>query len=144
MVTVQPIWDKHCLTCHDGTEPKAGVRLTAIVRDGFAESYWSLCGGPGAFDGEATNPENAAKALVPRFGARNRIEVTPPGGLYGARGSRLLRMLRKGHQKVILADEELRRIATWIDCNAVFFGSYHPEVQAQELAGRAPPMPEIE
>jgi hypothetical protein len=144
MTAVQPIWDEHCVVCHGADEPKKGLRLTGAPREGFAESYWSLCGDAQAFWGAKTNPENAAQALVPRFGARNRIEVTPPGGTYGARGSRLLRMLREGHQKVALKDGELRRIATWVDCNAVFFGSYHPEVQAQELAGKAPPMPAIE
>ena len=144
MEVVQPVWDKHCLSCHGAEAPKGGIRLTATPRDGFAESYWNLCGDLQAFWGGATNPENAAKALVPRFGARNRIEVTPPGGLYGARGSRLLKILRAGHEKVALTDEELRRIATWIDCNAVFYGSYFPDVQAQELVGKAPPMPEIQ
>jgi hypothetical protein len=45
---------------------------------------------------------------------------------------------------VALTDAEMRRIAAWIDCNSVFYGSYFPEVQAQELAGKAPPMPEIQ
>jgi hypothetical protein len=144
MDVVQPVWDKHCLSCHGAEAPKGGINLTATARDGFAESYWSLCGSLQAFWGGATNPENAAKALVPRFGARNRIEVTPPGGIYGARGSRLLKILRDGHEKVVLTDAELRRIATWIDCNAIFYGSYFPAVQAQELAGKAPPMPEIQ
>ncbi len=144
MSVVQPIWDRHCLACHGPEKPAGGINLARTPRDGFAESYWSLCGDPAAFLGSATNPERAAGALVPRFGARNRIEVTPPGGVFGARGSRLLRMLREGHQKVALTPEELRRIATWIDCNAVFYGSYHPEVQARELAGEAAPMPEIQ
>lgn len=144
MTVVQPIWDRHCLSCHGSQEPRKGIDLTAEPRNGFAESYWSLCGDPQAFWGAKTNPENAAAALVPRFGARNRVEVTPPGGLYGARGSRLLKLLRAGHQKVTLTEDELRRIAVWIDCNAVFYGSYRPEVQAEELAGKAPPLPEVE
>ncbi len=144
MSVVQPVWDKHCLSCHGAKPSKNSLNLTATARGGFAESYWSLCGDPQAFWGAKTNPENAAKALVPRFGARNRIEVTPPGGLYGARGSRLLKLLRAGHENVSLAAEDMRRIATWIDCNAVFYGSYFPEVQAQELLGQAPPMPEIQ
>ena len=38
----------------------------------------------------APTPRNAAEALVPRFGMRNQVQVTPPGGMYGARGSRLM------------------------------------------------------
>ena len=71
--------------------------------------------------------------------ATGRLRPAP-----GARGSRLLKLLRAGHQKVTLTEDELRRIAVWIDCNAVFYGSYRPEVQAEELAGKAPPLPEVE
>ena len=40
--------------------------------------------------------------------------------------------------------EELRRLAMWIDCNAVFYGSYAPEDQARQLRGEKLPMPAIQ
>jgi hypothetical protein len=141
---VQPVLDRHCVRCHSGDKPPKGLDLTGTPHEGFTRSYWSLCGGPEDFWGQATNPDNAAKALVPRFGARNQVQITPPGGMYGARGSRLIKMLRAGHNKVKLTPDELRRLAAWIDCNAIFYGVYDPAQQAQQLAGKAVAMPEVQ
>lgn len=143
MTAVQPIWDQHCLACHGNEKPKK-IKLTGTPRDGFAESYWNLCGDPRAFDGRGTNPENAARALVPRFGQRNAIDITAPGGTFGAKGSRLLKMLRNGHGKTKLTDDELRRIAMWIDQNAIFYGAYLDDRREKQLAGNDIPMPDIQ
>ncbi|MDQ1256827.1 MAG: hypothetical protein QG656_1427, partial [Candidatus Hydrogenedentes bacterium] len=143
MRVVQPVLDEHCGACHSGEKPKADRDLTGEPRDGFTRSYWSLCGGID-FNGPGTNLENAAGALVPRFGARNQLQVTPPGGAYGARGSRLIAMLRKGHHDVELNAEELGRIGLWIDCNAVFYGAYAVEDQAKQLGGNDIGMPEVQ
>lgn len=143
VLAVQPILDKHCIKCHAGSEPAGNKVLTGEPLKGFSRSYWALCGDQD-FTGLATNPDTAAKALVPRFGARNQVQMTPPGGAYGARGSRLMRMLREGHNKVRLEQEELRRIAQWIDCNAVFYGAYPPEEQAKQLQGQHVPMPQLQ
>lgn len=140
---VQPILDKHCVRCHDGEKPPAQIDLTAKPDRGFNRSYWTLCGDVN-FWGLGTNPDNAAKALVPRFGARNQVQITPPGGLYGARGSRLLKILRAGHEGVLLEPDELARLAAWIDLNAIFYGVYLPEDQARQLAGEQVPMPQIQ
>ena len=140
---VQPVLDKHCVRCHSGPEPKAGKNLTGEPFNGFSRSYWALCGDKN-FEGANTNPETAKAALVPRFGMRNQVQMTPPGGLYGARGSRLMAVLRRGHNDVALAPEELRRLAQWIDCNAIFYGVNLPEDQARQLQGEHLPMPELQ
>ena len=75
---------------------------------------------------------------------RNQIQTTPVGGRYGALGSRLMKTLRGGHNDVKLDDSELRRLAAWIDCNAVFYGTFDPAEQAKQLAGERIPMPEIQ
>ena len=93
---VQPVLDKHCISCHNGDKPEEVIDLTGEPHKGFTKSYWSLCGDRN-FWGAGTNPKNAAEALVPRFGGRNQIQTTPPGGLYGALGRRLIKILRKGH-----------------------------------------------
>ena len=46
-------------------------------------------------------------------------------GQVGARASKLLPLLEKGHYDVSLSPEELHRITLWIDCNSVFYGAYH-------------------
>jgi hypothetical protein len=140
---VQPILDKHCVRCHGAEEPDGGLDLTGTPEGGFTKSYVSLLSDVD-FWGGGTNPENAAKALVPRFGGRNQIQVTPPGGTYGALGSRLIKLLRAGHEDVQLGPAELRRLAAWIDLNAIFYGVYLPEDQAAQLRGEVLPIPEIQ
>ena len=141
---VQPVLDRHCIRCHGPEEPAGGMNLTGKPRGPYSESYWSLCGGAQDFWGTLTNPQNAAKALVPRFGARNQIQLTPPGGTYGARGSRLIKLLRAGHQKVRLGPHELAQIGAWIDCNAIFYGVYDPAQQAKQRAGERVEMPAVQ
>lgn len=143
MEVVQPIFDKHCVKCHGATKRAGGIELTGAPEKGFSKSYWALCGDVN-FWGAGTNPENAAKALVPRFGARNQIQVTPPGGMYGALGSRLIQLLRAGHEDVKLTRAELARLVAWIDLNAIFYGVNLPEAQARQLRGEQVPMPEIQ
>jgi hypothetical protein len=142
---VQPVLDTHCVRCHGGQKTEGRLDLTGTPQAPFTRSYLALCGDR-SFWGSGTNPENAAAALVPRFGGRNTIQVTPPGGLYGARGSRLIKMLRAepGHYGVRLPPDDLRRLATWIDMNAVFFGAYSPEEQARQLRGERIAMPEVQ
>lgn len=139
---VQPVLDRHCVSCHGagGQSPD----LTSAPQDGFTKSYWSLCGSKDQFTGGKMTPETAAAALVPRFGQRNQLQETPPGGRYGALGSRLMKLLRERHEGVQLSDSELRRLAAWIDLNAVFHGSYDPALQARQSAGQSIPMPKIQ
>ncbi len=143
MEVVQPVLDRHCVSCHNAQRHEGEIDLAGTPRDGFTQSYWTLCGDRN-FWGTGTNLRNANEALVPRFGGRNQIEVTPPGGQYGARGSRLIKLLRAGHQDVRLSSQELQRLAAWIDCNAIFYGTYDPEQQARQLRGVALPMPNIQ
>ncbi len=140
---VQPILDKHCVRCHGGPEAQGNLDLSGGPLNGYTTSYWALCGDKD-FAGPNTNPDTAAAALVPRFGMRNQVQVTPPGGRYGARGSRLIALLRDGHEEVSLDAEEFRRLAQWIDCNAIFYGAYLPEEQERLLRGERLPMPALQ
>jgi hypothetical protein len=141
---VQPILDQHCVKCHAGPKtPASRIDLTGTPEKGFSKSYWALCGDVN-FWGAGTNPDNAAKALVPRFGGRNQIQVTEPGGMYGALGSRLIKLLRSGHEDVKLSRDELARLAAWIDLNAIFYGVNLPEAQSQQLRGERTAMPEVQ
>ncbi|MCU0959819.1 MAG: hypothetical protein MUF48_06910 [Pirellulaceae bacterium] len=140
---VQPVLDQHCVRCHNAVQSDGQLDLSAAPHDGFTRSYWSLCGDRD-FWGPGTSAENAAAAWVPRFGARNQIQVTPPGGQFGARGSRLLKLLRAGHYDVALTAEDFRRLAAWIDCNAIFYGVYDPDEQARQLRGEVFDMPDVQ
>ncbi len=141
---VQPVLDRHCTECHGVKRREAGVDLTGAPYREFTRSYWSLCIGP--IDGGTGKASQGAagEILVPRFPQRNQIQVTPPGGRYGARGSRLIRMLREGHEGVVLSSDDLRRLAAWIDLNAIFYGVYEPEQQERQRRGERVGFPRIQ
>jgi cytochrome c553 len=130
---VQPVLEKYCVRCHGGEKTEKDVDLTAAAtgtpHNGFTRSYAALTRDAG---------------MVPRYPQRNQIQVTLPGGQIGARGSRLMRLVRSGHYEVKLSDQEYRILAAWIDLNAVFYGSYDPEENARELAGQSIRMPRIQ
>lgn len=129
---VQPVLDRHCVECHRPNHPDKLMDLTDPPMHGFTRAYWHL-----------TQHKGRDGLLVPRFPARNQIQTTRPGGAIGARGSPLIKMLKAGHHKVKLSPEEYGRLALWIDCNAVFYGTYDPADQARQLAGEKLSMPAI-
>ncbi len=142
MEVVQPVLDRRCVSCHGTKRREGGFDLSGTPETGFVRSYRALCGNIADFTGTRTGPEVVAANWISRFGQRNQIQVTPPGGAYGALGSRLMKLLRAGHAEVKLTDDEFRRLAAWIDCNAVFYGDYDPNLQARQLAGEHIPFPE--
>lgn len=129
---VQPVLDRHCVRCHGGEKTEGNCNLTGNPDRGFTKSYWALCDAREKAPGAKKAAPNAPP-LVPRFPQRNQIQMTPPGGQYGARASGLMRLLAAGHEKVQLSALEQRRLAAWIDCNAVFYGAYGPADQALHL-----------
>lgn len=136
---VQPVLDRHCVRCHGGEKTEKEIDLTATPLNGFTRSYWALCGhDPRKASAGAETP------LVPRFAQRNQIQITAPGGHNGALGSRLMKLLREGHEGVKLGNSDLRRLAAWIDCNAVFYGTFDPAEQAKQLVGERTTMPPIQ
>jgi hypothetical protein len=141
---VQPILDKRCVSCHGGEKTEANLDLSGTPHQGFTRSYWSLCGAPGDWKSLQFNPALANDHFVPRFVQRNQIQNTPPGGTFGARGSRLMKLLLDGHEGVTLSENEIRRFAAWIDLNAIFYGVYDGENQAKQLAGERVAMPKIQ
>ncbi|MBW8016668.1 MAG: hypothetical protein FVQ82_10805 [Planctomycetes bacterium] len=107
---VQPVIDKKCIGCHSKKE-KAPNLSTEIVKHGWTQSFmtlskygWGKSGGNGAIRGNK--------------GSRSVI------GDVGAGGSKLYKMLKKGHHDVKLTDEEMYRITLWLDCNTNFYGAY--------------------
>jgi hypothetical protein len=115
---VQPVWDKYCVDCHGGEADDAAPDLRRgnpeNNRRRWFASYINL--EPYAFF--YNDQSFTASRTIP--------------GKFGARASPLLQLLDKGHEGVELAEEDLYRIAVWLDCNSDFFGSYENiDAQAQ-------------
>ncbi|HOZ48355.1 MAG TPA: NPCBM/NEW2 domain-containing protein [Candidatus Hydrogenedentes bacterium] len=121
---VQPVLDRHCVACHSGAKP-AGPGGCPIVLTGEAEDRY-------------TKSYNVLAKRVP-FSSWGGLEdngepLTQPNR-FGARASSLMKMLLAGHHDVRLDGEDLERLVTWMDANALFYGTFDPDDQARQLRG---------
>jgi hypothetical protein len=123
MAEVQPVFDKHCVMCHDfGTE--AGKKLN-LARDRnviFNTSYNELW--------------RKKYVIVTGTGP---CKIPSPKS-WGSHASPLVKTLQKGHQNIELSKEEFERIITWIDINAPFYGSF-ASAYPENRGGRSPLSP---
>ena len=107
---VQPVLDKNCVACHKTNAKAPDLGAGDVQRNGgqWYPSYRNLQKHAFYF--------NNAVWTAPR---------TIPGK-FGARVSKLYRMLTEGSHKarVKLGRDDLHRITLWLDCNSDFFGSY--------------------
>jgi hypothetical protein len=115
---VQPILDRHCVGCHDAEKPDGELDLTGTMTDLFSASYENiinrdLVGYIQEFVGP--KPEGAD--------AMGYAPAVPPY-TYGSHSSKLMKMIIEKHQNVELSREEIATLATWVDANAPFYGSY--------------------
>jgi hypothetical protein len=131
-ILVQPVLDKKCVSCHNATKPEGKVVLTGQPQGHYTISY------------------NALAPRVPYsawqggdFRRVNSEPVTLPDH-FGARGSRLMKLLLAGHEKVELSAEEIERLVTWMDTNALFYGTFDPAGQARQQQGEHIAGPSIE
>jgi hypothetical protein len=108
---VQPILDKNCIRCHDGTRPEAKLDLRgALDANRIPASYRSLITGGWVhyFDWH--------------YGSRH-LKAEPL--LFGTRQSRLFKALaEKQHKTVQLQPEDLRALKAWIDLNCPLWPDY--------------------
>jgi len=108
---VQPVLNKHCVSCHDRSKKAPSLHGDEFGANGWSMAFitlskyaWGRSGGNGVISREG-------QYSIP--------------GKDGARVSRLYSLLKKGHGDVKLTAEEMRRITLWIDCNSNFYGAYH-------------------
>ncbi len=120
LAEVQPIFDKNCVKCHDfGKNGGKHLLLAPDKTNGFNTSYNELwrkkyisCvgGGPAAIQ---------------------------PALSWGARKSRIIKVLERGHHEVKLTKEEMDRLITWIDINGPYYPTYDTAYRLN-LSGRSP------
>lgn len=116
---VQPTLDRHCVRCHDGQEPGRPV-LTGEPEGNFTRSYNAL----------------VSRVAFTAWGRpeQNHEPLTEPLR-FGAVGSQLARMLDAGHGEVRLPPEDAERLNSWMDANALFYGTFDVDEQRRQLAG---------
>ena len=120
LAEVQPVFDKHCVRCHDfGKEGAKKVVLAGDKSLFFNASYTQLW----------------RKRYVGAIGGGPAH--TQPARSWGSHASKLVALLRKGHQDVELGAADLDRISTWIDINAPYYPSYY-SAYPHHPGGRSP------
>ncbi|MHC4112147.1 MAG: HzsA-related protein [Planctomycetota bacterium] len=126
---IQPILDRHCIKCHTGVETEPfGLSGNQIVdktsKRKWSQSYLALTqarpeGRPphsyykGNQDGEFVNWINNMS-----------VPTMLPAYYKGAAKSKLITMLEEGHEDVKLSQEEMDKIACWIDLLVPYCGDY--------------------
>ncbi len=122
---VQPVLDQHCVCCHNLEQPDGGIVLSDEPQGRFTASYNALA---------PCVPHSAWGGQPGDFRVVNSEPLTQPG-FFGASGSPLMKLLRKGHEKVSLTPADFERLATWMDANALFYGTFDPADQKRQLRG---------
>jgi len=127
---VQPVFDKHCVQCHDFGKP-AGKKLVlagdrAVCFNASYTDLWSL----GYIKCVGAGPAAIQQAYS-----------------WGSHPSRLIKVLREGieegkpghdeHKNIKLSKEEMDRLITWVDMNAPYYPYYESAYPANPC-GRAP------
>ena len=123
---VQPVFDKHCVECHDyGTEGGKKLNLAGDLGLVFNTSYAEL----------------RSKGYVKVVGAGPFQTQLPMS--WGSHASPLVKVLTEGHQdstideQLELTPEEFDRIVTWIDINAPYYPEYASAYRGNKY-GRSP------
>jgi len=113
---VQPILNRYCVGCHDGTEQD---------RPNFADTGM----GPELF----SNSYHALQRYVRRPGPESDIYMLQPME-YHATTSELFQMLEKNHYNVEIDPESMELLYCWADFNVPYFGTWTEIADARQKA----------
>ena len=118
---VQPVFNTHCVRCHDYGK-KAGEKLNLSGdRDVFfANSYVDLWTIKGLLVCAGAGPAEIMQAYS-----------------WGSHPSKFTQTILKGHQDVKLSEEDRNRLITWVDINAPYYPFYE-SAYPDSPGGRSP------
>ena len=109
---VQPILDKHCVECHNADRTDGNIDLSGELTTLFCRSYENLVSRDWVKVFRENDPKTGDASPIPPY-------------TLGSHASRLIQLLRQGHENVQLSREEFIRLVTWVDANAPYYGSYY-------------------
>ena len=142
---VQPILDRHCTRCHDGTkgdEKSFDLRAGSAEPEVFVPGLWTVVGT--GYQKHYTYP--AYWTLLSHVSYADVHQYHTPPGSWGSRTSPLVKLLAEGHKDVRLDGAEWRVLCAWIDCNVPYLDDYRkfavdPEIRrsGEPILDGAPP-----
>ncbi|MBW2098654.1 MAG: hypothetical protein JRG77_07605 [Deltaproteobacteria bacterium] len=130
---IQPILNKKCTSCHNGQvwtpgykSPDGKISFSLLKRPvseaksrrKWSQSYLSLLRAEAGENYTAKSHE-----LINWISPQSGPEMMKPYS-FGAVNSKMLAMLKKGHNGVKLTSEEYSKLACWIDLAVPFCGDY--------------------
>lgn len=104
---IQPIWDRHCVSCHNADKYDARLDLTGDKTAMYTMSYARLT--------------LHGKWVVDN---RNRPESNFKPYEIGSGASDLMKYIESSHYDVKLSQDEKNRVRLWIDTSATYPGTY--------------------
>lgn len=123
---VQPILDRHCVDCHDGTEEHLMDLTGTPLKDAklnkrfWTKSYVNLTGAKRDKNGNySATPEKGVVTWISKMSRPTEL----PHSL-GSIKSPLIKMIDAGHHEVKLSEEDYHKIVAWIDLLVPFSGTY--------------------
>ncbi|MEI6891530.1 MAG: hypothetical protein V5783_05090 [Pontiella sp.] len=119
LTEVQPIFDKHCVECHDFNTDAGGVLNLA----GDKELIFNV----------SYNELHRKNQVTVAGGGRAEIY---PAKSWGSYASKLTPRLKE-HKEVSLSDQEKMRIYTWMDLNGIYYPTYE-SAYPENPGGRSP------
>jgi len=102
VLDIQPVWDQHCVQCHNNKDFKGGLTLSGDRAPGFTVSYHAI--------------------QSRRFTSNKGTDPDPYS--MGTGSSGLLKGFKPDHYDVNLSPREVRLLKTWIDAGEKFAGTY--------------------
>ncbi len=126
---VQPVLDRYCINCHDGS--KAGVAKSSLdIRD---SPDVNPAAGSSSYNNGTKFPPSyiALRSFVRTPTIESDIHLLMPAE-YRANTTALIQLLKRGHYGVQLDAESWDRIYTWIDLNTPAHGTWR-EIVGEKL-----------
>ncbi len=103
---IQPVWDRHCVSCHKPEDRRGGVLLTGDQGPLYSHSYFML------------------SALRQVADGRNLPKSNYPPRAIGDSASPLMDKLESAHYGVDVSRQEKRLVQYWINVGAPWLGTY--------------------
>lgn len=129
-ILLQPVLDRHCVSCHNDEKPNGGISLSGTPENQFTKSYNVMVNYVSYTYWTAPEGNHEPMTIPYRFGTHQ---------------SKLIKMLDEGHYDVKLTDEDWERLYTWIDGgNALFYGTFNEEGQKRQQNGEEICGPDLE
>ena len=116
---VQPIWDQHCVVCHNPDKRNGHINLSGDRGPMYSISYSNLMTGTHS----ALENERYGKETLIADG-RNMAKGNYPPRTLGSGASRLIQLCDGSHYETKLSNQEKTVIRLWCETGATYPGTY--------------------